>query len=65
MVIFQSKQKTFEGNLKINYVVEDQVLNIWVWKFIKILICKIMLMILSLNWIEPMLSISKWLPILH
>ena len=49
MVIFQSKQKTFEADLKINYVVEDQVLNIWVWKFIKILICKIMLMILSLN----------------
>ena len=49
MVIFKSKQKTFEGDLKINYVVEDQVLNIWVWKFIKILICKIMLMILSLN----------------
>ena len=37
-----------------------KVLNTWLWKFIQILVGSIMLMIFSVNWIEPMLSFSKW-----
>ena len=65
MVIFKSKQKKFEGDLKIkNYVVKYyiqlKVLNTWTWKLIPTLVGNVMLMIFPLNWIESMLSFSKW-----
>ena len=53
MVIFKYKQKKFEGDLKINYVVKDYILmkvfNTWVYKLIKTLVGNIVLMIFPLK----------------
>ena len=64
MVIFKSKQKKFEGDLKIKwcgkvlYPAESgKYLGV---KIDTNLIGNTMLMISSLNWIEPMLFSSKW-----
>ena len=50
MTIFNTKQKKFKV---IN------VLNTWVLKLMQTLFGNIMLMIFSLNWIEPMLYFSE------
>ena len=63
-MIFKSKQKKCEGDLKIKLcgkrLYPTKVLNTWVWKLMQILIGNIMWMIFPLNWIEPMLFFSKW-----
>ena len=60
MVIFKSKQKKLEGDLKIELCGKDYILlkvwNTWVWKLIQILLGSIMLMIFPLNSTELMLS---------
>ena len=64
MVILKSKQKKFEGDLKIKlsgkrlYPTESvKYLGV---KLMQTLVGNIMLMIFLLNWTEPMLSFSKW-----
>ena len=61
MVIFNSKQKNFKGDFK--KIIKDNVLltvlNTWACKLIQILNGK-MLIIFPLNWIQPILSFSKW-----
>ena len=53
MVIFKYKQKKFEGDLKINYMVKDYILmkvfNTWVYKLIKTLVGNVVLMIFPLK----------------
>ena len=63
MVIFKSKQKKFEDDLKIKlsgkrlYPTESvKYLGV---KLMQTLVGNIMLMIFLLNWTEPMLSFSK------
>ena len=64
IVIFKSKWMKFEGDLKMKLygkrLILLKVLNTWVWKLIQTLVSNIILMIFPLNWIEPMLSFSKW-----
>ena len=64
MVIFKSKQKKLEGDLKIKLCGKRLYLTESVkYMGVKIdtnLLGSIMLMIFPLNWIELMLSFSKW-----
>ena len=64
MVIFKSKQKKFEGDLKIKWsgkrLYPTESVKYLGWKLILTLVGNIMLMIFLLNWTESMLSFSKW-----
>ena len=60
MVIFKSKQKKLEGDLKIKLCGKRLYPTEIVTKLIQILLGSIMLMIFPLNWIELMLFFLKW-----